>query len=152
MLIRQQRLEQLNNMKKEKRIECVTNKKRMAAEVNVQDEVIKKVKKDHRDQSEIEEEQMLEEFDVFNSEYEGLLHELKQTQTEGKQIFKISINMNENEEENSNIPDDMHLNEEFAYRLLQKSMLTRIDESTINTFGNYTPQQNEYHDEFEYFS
>ena len=77
MLVRQQRLEQLSNMKKEKQLELITGEKRMAAEVfNSDSKIVKKVKKDHRDQSEIEEEQMLEEFDIFNDDYKGLLHEI----------------------------------------------------------------------------
>lgn len=56
MLIRQQRLEQLNNLKKEKQLDQVHNKKRLANEISSEDIQIKKVKKDHRDATEIEEE------------------------------------------------------------------------------------------------
>ena len=42
--------------------------------------------------------------------------------------------------------------EEFSYRLLQKSMITSLDENTIRNYANYNPKENEYHDEFVYFS
>ena len=42
--------------------------------------------------------------------------------------------------------------EEFSYRLLQKSMITSLDENTIRNYANYNPSENEYHDEFVYFS
>ena len=42
--------------------------------------------------------------------------------------------------------------EEFSYRLLQKSMITSLDENTIRNYANYNPSENEYHDEFVSFS
>lgn len=50
------------------------------------------------------------------------------------------------------MPDDINLSEEFAYRLLQKSIITRIDVNSIKHYGNYVAAQNEYNDEFEYFT
>lgn len=53
--MRQQRLEQISNLKKEKKLESTQIKKRLANEISQETEQIKKDKKDHRDATEIEE-------------------------------------------------------------------------------------------------
>lgn len=82
---------------------------------------------------------MMEEFNIFNTEYESLLHELK---SDNLEVFKISINMEEEE------PVNQNLSEEYSYLVLLKNMISKIDVNSVKQFQNYDPLQNEFDDEF----
>lgn len=91
----------------------------------LQQPVIKKKKKDHRGAEEMEEDQLHEQFIELSGLYPTLLPEL-QPPADQKNIFKISINLQDDDEE-----DEDNLQEEIQYNLLQRDMLTRLDSRTM---------------------
>lgn len=101
------------------------NKKRLAGEM-LQPQVIKKKKKDHRGTEEIEEDVFHEQFLELSRLYPTLLPEL-QPPADQKNIFKISINLQDDHEDD----DEDNLQEEIQYSLLQRDMLTRLDSRTM---------------------
>ena len=84
------------------------------------------------------EDEIMSEFEAFEGVYRALLPEIS-----APQMFKVTIDLS-----SPNV--DTKFGEEFAFQLLIKSMISRIDNSTLSPFDGSV--QNEYADEFCYFN
>lgn len=86
-------------------------------------------------------------FEEFEDLYKGLLPELK---TEGQQVFKVVINLNQDEEEEQAM-GGLQFNEEFGYQQQIKTVISKIDSNSIHIYSD-NQIVNPFEDVFGFFT